>query len=51
MSGLSDKISGEAKQVAGKVTDNKKLQVEGKVEKAKGEIKEEVGKASDRVRK
>ena len=36
MSGMSDKLSGKAKQAAGKMTDNKKMQAEGKAQEMKG---------------
>jgi uncharacterized protein YjbJ (UPF0337 family) len=51
MSGLTDKISGEAKDVAGKVTDNKKLQAEGKLQKARGDVKDAAGKVADKLHK
>ena len=34
--GAIDKVKGEVKEVVGKVTDNKKLQFEGKWDKIKG---------------
>ncbi len=42
MSGMSDKISGKAKQVAGKITNDKKLQAEGKAEELRGKAKDTV---------
>jgi len=51
MSGLSDKLSGKAKQAAGKLTDNKKLQAEGKAEEVKGNIKDKLDDASKAVSK
>ena len=53
MSGLTEKLSGKAKQVAGNATDDKKLQTEGKLEEAKGSFKEKldqvVNTVSDKV--
>ena len=34
--GTADKVKGEVKDAAGKATGNKKLQTEGKLDKAKG---------------
>ena len=45
MSGMSDKLSGKAKQAAGKMTDNKKLQAEGKAQEIKGKTKDAVADA------
>lgn len=58
MSGLTDKIAGKAKQVAGVVTEDKRLEGEGKSQDAKGDIKQRVteildnaGNAIDDVKK
>ncbi len=40
MSNLSDRMAGKTKQVTGKLTDNKKLQVEGKVQEKKADVKQ-----------
>ena len=40
MSGLSDKISGKGKQAVGKLTDDRKLQAEGKSEEVIGSLKQ-----------
>lgn len=55
MSGLSDKVKGavnktkgEAKDQFGNVTDDHKLQAEGKIDKLKGEVQKEVGEIKDR---
>jgi uncharacterized protein YjbJ (UPF0337 family) len=42
-----DKASGAAKEAAGKMTDNKKLEAEGKFDKAKGDAREFVGDVKD----
>lgn len=44
-----DKVIGVTKEVAGKVTGNKKLQAEGKTQKAGGKVKEVVADARDVV--
>lgn len=49
MSGLSDKISGKAKQAAGNLTDNQKLKNEGKLEEVKGTLKEKLDNTIDTV--
>ncbi len=38
--GIFDKASGKAKEVAGKVTSDKDLEAEGKVQKGVGDLKE-----------
>ena len=49
--GAADKVSGAAKEAAGKVTGNEKLEAEGKFDKAKGEVREAVGDAKDAAKK
>jgi uncharacterized protein YjbJ (UPF0337 family) len=49
MSGLSDKITGKAKQVAGDLTGDKKVQNEGKIDEAKGSLKDTLNKVVDTV--
>jgi uncharacterized protein YjbJ (UPF0337 family) len=49
MNGNTDKFNGKAKQVAGKVTDNKELQLQGKVQEAKGRLKVAGEKFTDKV--
>ena len=49
MTGLSDKISGKVKQAAGKATDDKKLENEGKLEEVKGTLKDKLNKVVDTV--
>lgn len=39
MSGTTDKIKGSVKETIGKVTGDKSLETEGKVDQAKGETK------------
>ena len=42
-------MKGEVKEVVGKVTDNKKLQAEGKWDKVKGTAKDTVGNVKEKV--
>jgi len=41
--GTFHQIKGKAKEVAGKLTDNQKLEVEGTVEKSAGKVQKKVG--------
>ncbi|MGA4545315.1 CsbD family protein [Uniformispora flossi] len=52
MSGDSamDKLKGKAKEVAGKVTGDKRQESEGRTDQAKGEVKETAENARDQVR-
>ena len=45
--GAVDKVVGKAKEVAGRVTGNKKLETEGKVDQVKGAVHNAVGDAKD----
>ena len=47
--GILDKLRGRAKQVAGDVTGDPSLRREGLAEECKGEAKEELGEAQQRV--
>jgi len=47
----ADKVSGATKEAAGKLTGNKKLEAEGKIDKAKGEVREALGDAKDAARR
>ncbi|MDQ8704008.1 CsbD family protein [Streptomyces sp. LHD-70] len=49
--GGMDKAKGKAKEVAGKVTGDRKQEVEGKGEQARGEAKKMRGKVEERARK
>ena len=53
----AEKMAGKAKEAAGKVTDNEKLENEGKLDQAKADLKEagenlkdDAKKAGDRLR-
>jgi len=49
--GAADKAKGAIKEVAGKVTGDKKLETEGKVDKVKGAVHKAVGDAKDALKK
>jgi uncharacterized protein YjbJ (UPF0337 family) len=48
--GAADKVKGAVKDAAGKVTGNKKLQAEGKLDKAKGSAHNLAGDVKDAAR-
>ena len=48
--GAADKAKGAIKDAAGKVTGDKELQAEGKMDKAKGAAHSAVGDAKDAVK-
>jgi len=45
--GAADKVAGKIKEFAGRVTGNKKLETEGKVDQVKGAIHNAAGDAKD----
>jgi uncharacterized protein YjbJ (UPF0337 family) len=45
-----NKVKGAVKEAVGKVTGNKKMQAEGKLDKAKGTVQNAAGDAKDRAR-
>ena len=49
--GAADKAKGAIKDAAGKMTGDKKLQAEGKFDKAKGAAHQAVGDAKDAVKR
>lgn len=49
--GVADKAKGAIKDTAGKVTGDKKLESEGKVDKAKGDLHKAAGDVKDAFRK
>lgn len=51
MSGSIDKLNGKAKQAVGNVTDNKKLETEGKLQEAKGAIADTADSAIKSINK
>ena len=48
--GAADKVKGAVKDAAGKMTGDKKLQAEGKIDKAKGEAHKAAGDVKDAAR-
>jgi uncharacterized protein YjbJ (UPF0337 family) len=48
--GKFDEMKGRAKEAAGDLTDDDDLKNEGKVDRAGGAIKDNVGKAKDKVK-
>lgn len=48
--GMVEKAKGTAKEVAGKVTGDAKLEAEGKAQKAGGTVQNAVGGAKDAIR-
>jgi uncharacterized protein YjbJ (UPF0337 family) len=48
--GAYDKTKGAVKDAIGKVTNNKKMQTEGKIDKAKGEARQVAGDVKDAAR-
>ncbi len=51
LKGAADKASGAAKEAAGKLTGNKKLEAEGKIDKAKGEARDVIGDVKDAAKR
>jgi uncharacterized protein YjbJ (UPF0337 family) len=49
--GVADKAKGAIKDAAGKVTGDKQLETEGKIDKAKGDLHKAAGDVKDAFRK
>ena len=49
--GAADKASGVTKEAAGKLSDNKKLEAEGKLDRAKGAARDFAGDVKDAARR
>ncbi|MCP1199019.1 CsbD family protein [Notoacmeibacter sp. MSK16QG-6] len=49
--GLGHQAKGTAKEVAGKLTDNEKMEAEGKMEKAGGQVQETAGDIEEKFKK
>ncbi|KCZ86743.1 CsbD-like protein [Hyphomonas hirschiana VP5] len=49
--GVGNQIAGNAKEAAGKATDNKKLEAEGRIQELKGDAQRAAGKVEDKVKK
>ena len=50
MAGLGDKVEGKAKEIKGKVTDDKSTEMEGRAQQAVGKIKDTADDIADEVR-
>jgi uncharacterized protein YjbJ (UPF0337 family) len=50
MSGKSDELKGRVKEAAGAIADDDKLRREGKVDQAKGKVKQQIDKAATKVK-
>lgn len=50
LKGMGNKIKGEVKKAAGRMTGDRKTEVEGHADKAKGEAQSTVGGAKDKAR-
>jgi uncharacterized protein YjbJ (UPF0337 family) len=50
MSGQTDEVKGRAKQATGVVTGDKRLENEGKVDRAAGKVKKAVGNVADKAK-
>ena len=50
MSGKKDQIKGQLKEAAGVVTGDKRLEREGRGDRAAGNIKQKVGEVADKVK-
>ena len=48
--GVADKAKGSIEETAGKITGDKELQSEGKLDKAKGDVHNAVGNVNDAAR-
>jgi len=49
--GVADKAKGAIKETAGKVSGDKELETEGKIDKAKGDLHNAAGDVKDAVKK
>jgi uncharacterized protein YjbJ (UPF0337 family) len=47
--GNTDEMKGRAKEAAGDLTNNDRLKNEGKIDRAKGEVKDKIDKVADKV--
>jgi len=51
MDGQMDKMKGRMKQTAGDLTGNKRLKAEGKADEFRGNVKNKIGEAADKLKK
>ena len=47
--GNTDEMKGRVKEAAGDLTNNDRLKNEGKIDRAKGEVKDKIDKVADKV--
>jgi len=47
MAGLKDQVEGKAKEIKGKVTNDKKTEMEGNAQQVKGKVERRAGQAKD----
>ena len=48
--GAAQKLKGSIERTVGKLTGNKSMEIDGKIDKAKGAVNTQVGKAKDALR-
>ena len=51
MDGQMDKLKGRIKQVAGDLTNNKRLKAVGKVQEFRGNVKDQIDEVGDKLKK
>lgn len=51
MKGVGNQVAGNAKEAAGKLTGNKKLEAEGRVQELKGDAQRAAGKVEEKAKK
>lgn len=49
--GVGNQVAGNAKEAAGKLTGNKKLEAEGRIQELKGDAQRAAGKVEDKLKK
>jgi len=49
--GVGNQVAGNAKEAAGKVSGDKKLEAEGRLQELKGDAQRAAGKAEDKIKK
>lgn len=49
--GVGNQVAGNAKEAAGKMTGNKKLEAEGRLQELKGDAQRAAGKVEDKIKK
>ncbi|MBA3068878.1 MAG: CsbD family protein [Hyphomonas sp.] len=51
LKGAAKKAEGQIKETAGKLTGDKKLEIEGKAKKVEGEVRQKLGDVKDALKK